>query len=76
MPPFDLLRWSFYLVAAVILAYVVIVVGSVVTCWWNLSAMIEAGRKCDAENRLSEALAAALAAALALFAGARNPPRE
>lgn len=59
-------RPVFYLVAFVIFAYVFIVVGSVMMCWWHADAIISGQYKCDAEGKLGEALAAALAAALAL----------
>lgn len=63
---FDPQRWAFALIALVIVTYLVIVLGSVGMCWYYAQAIIEGKWKCDAEGKLSEALAAALAAALAL----------
>ena len=63
---YEMDRLPFFLVAFVVAAYVFIVVGSVTVCWAHADAIVEGTFKCDAEGRLGEALAAALAAALAL----------
>jgi hypothetical protein len=65
---FDLIKWSFLLVAAVILAHVLVVLMSMAACLYYSDLIIEGKAKCDTDGRLTEVMAAALAAALA-FAG-------
>ena len=66
-PPFDPVRASFYLVAAVIGVHAVIVLLGAVECVFILPPTPE--HVCDAKGRLGDLLSAALAAALAFTAG-------
>lgn len=66
---FDILRASFYLVAFVIGAHVVITLLGMGTCLYFSAEIIEGKAKCDPEGKLSEVLAAALASALAFSGG-------
>jgi hypothetical protein len=66
-PPFDPVRWSFVLVAAVIGTHCIIVLAGVAFCFVHTE--VELIPRCnDLRGQLVEMLAAALAAALA-FAG-------
>lgn len=71
-PPkhFDLIKWSFFLVAGVITAHIFLVSIIVIWCLFDYENLVAAGRQCDPEGKLTEILAAALAAALA-FAGGK-----
>ena len=75
-PPFDLVRASFYLVAAVIgIHCVVVLVGAGLCVYQNVTTD---SFTCDAKGRLSDLLAGALAAALAFSGGLvrrPDPPR-
>lgn len=63
-PPFDTVKWSFFLVASVIGVHCAVVLVGVVFCGFNPD-----GARCgDLRGQLTELLAGALAAALA-FAG-------
>jgi hypothetical protein len=63
-PPFDTVKWSFFLVAGVIGIHCVVVLAGVVFCGFHPD-----GARCgDLRGQLTELLAGALAAALA-FAG-------
>lgn len=68
--PFNPVAGAFYLVAAVLAVYLIVVLMGVGFCMWHGDAIIEGKYKCDADSKLGELLAAALAAALA-FAGGR-----
>lgn len=68
--PFDFTRAAFYLVAGVIAAHVLVVFVGIAVCVWEIDAIIAGKYHCDAEAKLTEVLAAALAAALG-FAGGR-----
>jgi len=68
-PPFDTVRASFYLVAAIISIHCLVVVAGAISClWYTEKILSDPAIVCDPKNRLSELLSAALAAALA-FAG-------
>lgn len=70
---FDILKAAFYLVAAVICTHLALAVITTVFCMIHT---ITSDAKCIGEGKISEILAAALAAALAFaggrFAGRRN----
>ena len=68
---FDILRASFYLVAFVIGAHVLITLLGMSTCLYFSQEIVEGRVKCDPEGRLGEVLSAALAAALAFAGGHR-----
>jgi hypothetical protein len=75
-PPFDAVRAAFYLVAGVIAVYCIMALTAVVHCWWNYEqiAKLTEGGGCDAKGRFFDLLSAALAAALALYAGMTRKP--
>lgn len=66
---FDILKASFYLVAFVIGAHVVITLMGMANCLYYSAEIIEGKAKCDPEGRLGEVLATALASALAFSGG-------
>lgn len=70
-PPFDIERATFWLVASVIAVYAVVVIAGVTVCAIYSDELVSGKWMCDKDNRLSDLLNAALAAALA-FAGRRN----
>jgi hypothetical protein len=72
-PPFDFVKWSFFLVAGVIGVHLFVVLAGAFFCL----ASAEDPGGCDPTGRLGEILAAALAAALAFAGGTirnNNPP--
>lgn len=71
-PPFDPVKASFYLVAAVIGTYIVVALATAGACLYYADQVVGTSLRCDPEGKLTELLAAALAAALA-FAGGRLP---
>lgn len=75
MKPFDIVRASFYLVAAVFAVYAITILATLGMCAWNLEAMVAAGRDCFKERGMVDALSTLLASALA-FAAGRMSPRE
>jgi 5-methylthioribose kinase len=76
---FDIARACFWLIAFVIGAHVVAVLIAEGACLWHAQAIIDGKLDCNADGKLTEVLAAALAAALA-FAGGhmtrRSPPGD
>lgn len=60
------------LIVAVIAAHLFVVIGSVIECWMQIEVIVRGQFVCDDKGRLSEVLAAALAAALALLATRRE----
>jgi hypothetical protein len=74
-PPFDVVRATFFLIAGVISIYgLVILLGMAACVYWSRTIIEQASITCDPQGRLSELLAAALAAALAFMGGNRMPP--
>ena len=72
-PPFDLLRAAFYLIAGVIAVECFIVIVGGLTCVYFAAQIItDPAVKCDPDGRLFQLLSAALAAALAFFAGTQR----
>lgn len=71
---FDIVRACFYLVAFVIGAHVLAAILGELACLYYAEAIIEGKFKCDMDGKLSEILAAALAAALAFAGGRALPP--
>jgi hypothetical protein len=65
---FNIVRACFWLIAFVIGAHVVAVFASLGACLWHANEILEGKAQCDANGKLTEILAAALAASLA-FAG-------
>jgi heme A synthase len=65
---FDIVKWCFWLIAFVIGAHVFAVFAALGACIYHADAIMEGKAQCDTGGRLTEILAAALAAALA-FAG-------
>jgi hypothetical protein len=68
-PPFDFVRASFWLIASIIWVHCLIVLMGAVECLWLKHINTE--HVCDPSGKLSDLLAAGLAAALA-FAGVRG----
>lgn len=69
-PPFDIVKATFYLVAFVIGVHALVVLGGMGACLWNAEAILSSPTNyCDPQGRLSELLAAALAAVLAFTGG-------
>jgi hypothetical protein len=76
-PPFDLLRAAFWLVAMVIIVECFVVVAGSLTCLYFAATIIsDPNIKCDPDGRLFQLLGAALAAALAFFAGAQKKDHD
>jgi hypothetical protein len=76
-PPFDTTRAAFYLVAAVIGVYGVVVLMGAATCVWRIVSLpADSDFVCDPNGRLGELLAGALAAALAFAGGLRSKPPD
>lgn len=77
-PQFNAMRACFWLVAFVIGAHVIAVLLAEAACLWYVSEIVSGTFKCDAEGRLTEVLAAALAATVAFASGfggrGRSPP--
>jgi len=74
-PPFDAVRASFYLVAAVIAVHCLIVLVGAAVC--AVEVLSSHTFECDPKGRLSDLLAGVLAAALAFSGGfARRPPPD
>lgn len=72
-PPFDAVRASFLLVAAVIAVHCLIALAGAGVCAWRL--LSETTTTCDASGKLGDLLAGVLAAALAFSGGfQRRPP--
>lgn len=69
-PPFDFAQAAFWLVACVIGSQILVVYAGLAVCIYYSDAIIAGTYKCDADDKLAEILAAALAAALG-FAGGR-----
>jgi hypothetical protein len=72
-PPFDTIKWSFFLVAFVIATHCIIVMAGVAFCWVHTEEALTS-RCSDLRGQLIEMLAAALAAALAFAGGYRGGP--
>lgn len=69
-PPFDAQKWAFLIVVVILMVYVLIPVAGVVSCLIYIKTVISDPKiTCDPQNRLSDLLTAALAAALSLYAG-------
>jgi hypothetical protein len=66
---FNALRACFWLVAFVIAAHVVAVLLAEAACLWYIAGIVAGTFKCDAEGRMTELLAAALAATIAFASG-------
>lgn len=67
-PPFDTVRAAFYLIAGVIAVHCLVVLITLVFCWTHPEQ--EATLRCGSmRDQLTQLLAAALAAALALAGG-------
>jgi hypothetical protein len=64
-PPFDFRKASFYLVAFVVVAHVLIVFLGLGVCFWNYDLILANKAECDTKGKLSELLSTALAAAIA-----------
>lgn len=75
-PPWDPVKASFYLIAAVIGVYALIALMAFAACVYHSEIIIRTPEiTCDPKDRLSNLLTAALAAALAFAGGyTRNPP--
>lgn len=74
-PPFDFQKWAFVMVAIILMIYVAIPVSGVVACLVYVKKVIlDPAITCDPQNRLSDLLTAALAAALSLYAGLSKKP--
>ena len=76
---FDAMRACFWLVAFVIGAHVVAVLLAEGACLWYIADIAKGTFKCDTEGRLTELLAAALAATIAFasgFGGRPSPPSD
>lgn len=68
-PPFDPVKASFYLVAAVIGVHAIVVLLGVATCVVYAQEIVRQEFRCDPDSRLSTLLAEALATALAFTGG-------
>ena len=68
---FNVAKWGFWLVAFVIGAHVFAVLIAEMACLYHAEAIIDGKTQCDANGKLGEMLAAALAAALAFAGGQR-----
>lgn len=66
---FNIMRACFWLIAFVIAAHVFAALSAEMACLWFAQQIIDGNAKCDVDGRLSEILAAALAAALAFASG-------
>jgi hypothetical protein len=72
-PPFDLQRAAFWLIAFVIGVEALVAVLGFAACVWHAELILNSPEiKCDPDNRLAQLLAAALAAALALWGVRKN----
>ena len=69
-PPFDPVRASFLLVAAVIGVHCAVVLTGALLCVWHAVAL--GAVECDSKGRLGDLLAGALAAAIAFGGGMRG----
>jgi hypothetical protein len=72
---FNIVRGCFWLIAFVIGAHVIAALAAEAACLWHAQAIIDGKAECDANGRLTEILAAALAAALAFAGGHMNRPQ-
>jgi glycine betaine/choline ABC-type transport system substrate-binding protein len=69
--PFDVVKWSFILVATVVLTQVILVAVALFFCLVQYgNAIVVQGKSCGEPGQLAEIMSAALAAALG-FAGGR-----
>lgn len=75
-PPFDPVRASFFLVAAILGVHCVVVLAGVVVCVWQIAHTAPGAFVCDKEGRLGDLLAGALAAAIAFAGGLRGRPPD
>lgn len=66
-PPFDYGRAVFYMVALVLMVYMIVVLAHVSFCIYYGDDIVAGRFKCDPENRVRELLTAALAAAVAMI---------
>lgn len=76
-PPFDPFRAAFWLVACVVALHGVVILVGIAACAIYAGDMLASSGnfRCDVRDKLSDLLAAALAAALAFAGGAwRRPP--
>jgi threonine/homoserine/homoserine lactone efflux protein len=74
-PPFDPIRASFWLIAAILGVQCLIALMSAVTCIYWTASIVEGHATCEpVMNRLSELLMGALAAALAFSKGYDRKP--
>jgi hypothetical protein len=71
---FNALQACFWLVAFVIGAHVIAVLLAEAACLYYAAEIVAGTFKCDAEGRLTEVLAAALAATIAFASGFGKPP--
>jgi hypothetical protein len=67
---FDIAKWTFFLVAFVIVAHVIAALLAEGACLYFAEELMKTQKECVASGKLMEVLGAALAAALA-FAGGR-----
>jgi hypothetical protein len=76
-PPFDPVRFACWLVAGVLAVECLVALAGMVACLWHSEAIITSPQiACDPKDRLGAILTGALAAALALLAGFKGPPKE
>ena len=75
---FNAMQACFWLVAFVICAHVVAVLLAEGACLWYIADIAKGTFKCDTEGRLTEVLAAALAATIAFASGfgRSSPPPD
>ena len=73
-PGFDPVRACFYLIAFIIAVHCVVVLAGVGACLYYSPEILDGKFKCDPQNRLTELLGAALAAALAFAGGQMRKP--
>lgn len=76
-PPFNMLRAAFFLLATVILAQMVSILGGAATCYWLfITGRADVGACSNFMGQAREMWAEVLAAILALLLAARTPPSE
>jgi hypothetical protein len=76
-PPFDVVKATFFLIAGVVAVYAVVVLMGMAACLWNAERIFSSPNVyCDPQGRLTELMAAALAAVLAFIGGSKwsGPP--
>jgi hypothetical protein len=75
-PPFNLLRAAFFLLATVIIAQLVSILGGAATCYWLfIVGRAEVGACSSFTGQAREMWAEVLAAILALLLAGREPPK-